>query len=88
METPHIPVLLDEVLDSFKTMPQGYFVDCTLGYAGHSSHMLATYDQMKHIGIDRDDEALAFSKKRLEPYSAGSTHNRSAGRLWGLFIAA
>lgn len=68
MQTPHIPVLLNEVLESFKEVGEGYFVDCTLGYAGHSSEILAKYDQLKHIGIDRDDEALAFSKKRLAPY--------------------
>ena len=73
METPHIPVLLDEVLESFKDVGEGYFVDCTLGYAGHSSEMLARYENLKHIGIDRDDEALAFSKKRLEPYKDRST---------------
>jgi len=69
MKIPHIPVLLNEVLDSFKELGQGYFVDCTLGYAGHSSEMLACYDNLQHIGIDRDDEALAFSKKRLEEFS-------------------
>ncbi|MBT8349107.1 MAG: 16S rRNA (cytosine(1402)-N(4))-methyltransferase RsmH [Sulfurovum sp.] len=73
METPHIPVLLDEVLESFKNVGEGYFVDCTLGYAGHSSEMLARYEGLKHIGIDRDDEALAFSKKRLEPFEGRST---------------
>ncbi len=73
MQTPHIPVLLNEVLESFKDVGEGYFVDCTLGYAGHSSEMLARYEGLKHIGIDRDDEALAFSKKRLEPYAGRST---------------
>ena len=73
MQTPHIPVLLDEVLDSFKDVAEGYFVDCTLGYAGHSSEMLARYANLKHIGIDRDDEALDFSKKRLAPYEGRST---------------
>jgi len=73
MQTPHIPVLLDEVLASFKDVGEGYFVDCTLGYAGHSSEMLAKYENIKHIGIDRDDEALAFSKKRLEPFEGRST---------------
>ena len=68
MKTPHIPVLLDEVLESFKDVGEGYFVDCTLGYAGHSSEMLKRYDRIKHIGIDRDDEALAFSKNRLAPF--------------------
>ena len=73
MQTPHIPVLLNEVLESFKDVGEGYFVDCTLGYAGHSSEMLARYENLKHIGIDRDDEALAFSKKSLEPYEGRST---------------
>jgi len=72
MKTPHIPVLLQEVLDSFSSVDDGYFVDCTLGYAGHSSEMLAKYENIKHIGIDRDDEALAFSKKRLEPFEGRS----------------
>ncbi len=73
MKTPHIPVLLDEVLASFSDVSEGYFVDCTLGYAGHSSEMLMKYDNIQHIGIDRDDEALAFSKKRLEPFAQRST---------------
>ena len=73
VETPHIPVLLNEVLESFENineneLSKGYFVDCTLGYAGHSSEMLKKYANIKHIGIDRDNEALAFSKNRLEPY--------------------
>jgi len=72
VKTPHIPVLLNEVLDSFKNVNEGYFVDCTLGYAGHSSEMLAKYPHFKHVGIDRDDEALAFSQKRLEPYEGRS----------------
>jgi len=69
---PHIPVLLDEVLDGFSNITEGYFVDCTLGYAGHSEAMLKNYEQIKHIGIDRDDEALAFSKARLEPFEGRS----------------
>ena len=72
MNTPHIPVLLEEVLESFKDVHEGYFVDCTLGYAGHSSEILKKYSQLKHIGIDRDSEALAFSKKRLEPFKERS----------------
>jgi len=73
MRTPHVPVLLDEVLESFSTVDEGYFVDCTLGYAGHSSEILAKYAHLKHVGIDRDDEALVFSKERLEPFSERST---------------
>ncbi len=73
MQIPHVPVLLEEVLKSFKDVDTGYFVDCTLGYAGHSSEMLKQYTHLKHIGIDRDDEALIFSKQRLEPFTKRST---------------
>ncbi len=72
MQTPHIPVLLGEVLDSFQDVPEGYFVDCTLGYAGHSSEILMKYAHFKHIGIDRDDEALFFSKERLKLFAERS----------------
>jgi len=68
VESPHIPVLLEEVLESFRGVPEGYFVDCTLGYAGHSFEILKRYGHLKHIGIDRDDEALLFSRKRLLPF--------------------
>jgi len=72
VKTPHIPVLLEEVLESFRGVPEGYFVDCTLGYAGHSSEILKRYGQLRHIGIDRDEEALAFSKERLKSFAQRS----------------
>ena len=70
IDIPHIPVLLDEVLDSFSTIKNGYFVDCTLGYGGHSKAILQTYTDIKLIGIDRDSEALEFSSKRLKEFSS------------------
>jgi len=69
IKSPHIPVLLNEVINSFHNAKSGYFVDCTLGYGGHSRHMLEHYPQLKHIGIDRDDEALAFSKQHLMSFN-------------------
>ncbi len=65
---PHIPVLLNEVVDIFKDIKDGKFIDCTLGYAGHSYHILKNNKNLFLYGIDRDDEALEFSKKRLEPF--------------------
>jgi len=67
-KAPHIPVLLDAVLDSFSEIGDGDFIDCTIGYAGHSSAMLEKYPQINLIGIDRDSEALEFSKERLSLY--------------------
>ena len=72
MKIPHIPVLLNEVITSFSDVPKGYFVDCTLGYAGHSSEILTKYTHLKHIGIDRDNEALSFSANRLSLFEGRS----------------
>ncbi len=72
-KSPHLPVLLNEVIESFKNIKSGYFVDCTLGYAGHSSEILKKFAQIKHIGIDRDIEAINFSKEKLQDYSDRST---------------
>ncbi len=66
---PHIPVLLNEVINGFSSArANGNFVDCTLGYAGHSYEILKKYNTLNLIGIDRDDEALNFSKNKLEPF--------------------
>jgi len=73
VKTPHIPVLLDEVIESFKNLDDGFVVDCTLGYAGHSSIILQKYPNIKLIGIDRDQEALDFSSNRLKEYSDRKT---------------
>lgn len=72
-KSPHLPVLLNEVLYSFKDIKNGYFVDCTLGYAGHSSEMLKKFPHIRHIGIDRDIEAINFSKEKLKDFEGRST---------------
>ncbi|WP_281950958.1 16S rRNA (cytosine(1402)-N(4))-methyltransferase RsmH [Nitrosophilus kaiyonis] len=68
MNIPHIPVLLNEVVDVFKDIKDGYIIDCTLGYGGHSEAILKSNPNVKIIGIDQDIEAIEFSKKRLESF--------------------
>ena len=68
MHIPHIPVLPTEVEDAFAEIDGGYIVDCTVGYGGHSEILLSSNPHIKMLCIDQDDEALAFSKKRLEAY--------------------
>ncbi|MRI58508.1 MAG: 16S rRNA (cytosine(1402)-N(4))-methyltransferase [Epsilonproteobacteria bacterium] len=67
MERPHIPVLKDEVVDLFADK-EGYIIDATLGYGGHSEALLKSSDKIKILGIDQDKEAIAFSKKILAPF--------------------
>ena len=69
MDIPHIPVLLNETVDLYKDMKEGYFVDCTLGFGGHSEAVLEKYPHVKLIGIDQDTEAMEFAKKRLSKYA-------------------
>ena len=76
MNIPHIPVLYKETLDAFKNINDGYIIDCTTGFAGHSSGLLSSNDNIKLICNDQDDEALAFSKKRLEEFSTRVTFNK------------
>ena len=67
-DIPHIPVLYNEVLDCFKEIKTGYIIDCTTGYAGHSSGLLNQNSSVKLICNDQDDEALNFSKNRLKDF--------------------
>ena len=69
MQSPHISVLLDEVLSFFKNL-NGNFIDCTLGYAGHSSAILSKNENLNLIACDRDNEAINFSLKKLEPFGS------------------
>ena len=68
MNIPHIPVLYNETLEAFKGIDSGYIIDCTTGFAGHSSGLLSSYENIKLICNDQDDEALAFSKNRLASF--------------------
>jgi 16S rRNA (cytosine1402-N4)-methyltransferase len=76
MNIPHIPVLYKETLEAFKNINDGYIIDCTTGFAGHSNGLLNSNKNIKLICNDQDDEALAFSKKRLEEFSSRVTFNK------------
>ena len=54
----HIPVLRDEIVLSFATVPAGVVVDATVGGGGHSAALLTAYPGLQIIGLDRDPVAL------------------------------
>ena len=76
MNIPHVPVLYEETINAFKNINNGYIIDCTTGFAGHSSGLLSSNKNINLICNDQDDEALAFSKKRLEEFSSRVTFNK------------
>ena len=67
-DTYHIPVLKTEVIQSLNINNGKIYLDGTVGGGGHSEAILNSSGDCKLIAIDRDDEALDFSKKRLSKF--------------------
>ncbi|TQR31833.1 16S rRNA (cytosine(1402)-N(4))-methyltransferase RsmH [Campylobacter sp. MIT 99-7217] len=65
MQVPHIPVLVDEVLEIFDGLDEGLFVDCTLGFGGHSKAILQKHSNLRLLACDQDEVALDFSMNIL-----------------------
>lgn len=65
MEFKHISVLFEETLDSLNIKPDGLYVDCTCGGAGHSKAILERLENGKLVAIDRDPDAIEVIKERI-----------------------
>ena len=65
MEFHHLPVLLHECLDGLNIRPDGTYLDCTLGGAGHSSEIFLRLHGGRLIGIDRDADAIEAAGARM-----------------------
>ena len=68
MAFSHKPVLFYETVDGLNVKPDGTYVDCTLGGAGHSSLLLSRLTTGKLIAFDQDPAAIENAKVRLAPY--------------------
>jgi len=65
----HITVLKNEAVEGLNIKPNGVYVDCTLGGAGHSSLIASKLGEGGLlICIDQDDIALANASKLLASY--------------------
>lgn len=64
---PHIPVLLNEVLEYLEPGRGGTFLDGTVGLGGHSEAILKA-GSSRLIGLDKDSMALELARKRLAPF--------------------
>ncbi len=61
----HYSVLLNESIEGLNIKSDGIYVDCTLGYGGHSSVILSKLTTGKLYCFDQDEEAIKYSKERL-----------------------
>jgi 16S rRNA (cytosine1402-N4)-methyltransferase len=66
----HITVLKEEAVKGLNIRPDGIYVDCTLGGAGHSELIAAKLGPRgRLIALDQDEAALANARERLAAYS-------------------
>lgn len=71
-EGSHLPVLLGEVMDVFKSESLRSFVDCTLGAAGHSSAIVRAHPELElYIGLDVDPNAHEKARARMNDLVIG-----------------
>ena len=62
----HISVLPEETIEALAVRPDGIYVDCTLGGAGHAGRIARQLSAKgRLIGIDQDEIAIAAAKERL-----------------------
>lgn len=65
----HETVLLHETVDGLSISPDGIYVDCTLGGAGHSEYLLSQLNEKGHLYVfDQDETAITNAKEKLAKY--------------------
>ena len=65
----HTTVLLKETVDGLNINPDGIYVDCTLGGAGHSEYLVKQLSSKgRLICFDQDTTAIENAKVRLADY--------------------
>ena len=63
MEFSHKSVLLEETVEALDIKPDGIYVDCTCGGAGHSSEIIKRLSGGRLIAIDQDPDAIEIIKE-------------------------
>ncbi len=61
----HDPVMVAEITEIFRAVPEGTLVDCTVGGGGHAQALLDAFDHLALLGLDQDDDALEAAGRRL-----------------------
>jgi 16S rRNA (cytosine1402-N4)-methyltransferase len=69
MEDGHLPVMVDEVLESLAPGPGSLQIDATVGGGGHSRRILAANSpDGRLLGLDADRAAIARTRERLAEF--------------------
>jgi 16S rRNA (cytosine1402-N4)-methyltransferase len=69
MDTPHRPVLYNEIIHALRPISVARYIDGTLGAGGHASGILENSSPGGLLlGLDVDPQALELAAKRLAPF--------------------
>jgi 16S rRNA (cytosine1402-N4)-methyltransferase len=69
MEFKHVSIMLEDCIKGLNIIPEGIYLDGTMGGAGHSSEIVKHLSETGTlIGVDQDQNALRASKDRLKEY--------------------
>lgn len=67
----HRPVLYHEIIHALRPQRDGFYVDGTIGAAGHAIGILqASEPNGRLLGFDVDPQALSIARRRLEKYES------------------
>ena len=81
----HTPVLLNECIGLLNIKPDGFYVDGTVGGAGHASEILRHLGEGGMLlGIDRDEEALRAACERLSGVDTKARFELKHGTFSGI----
>ncbi|MEW6522547.1 MAG: 16S rRNA (cytosine(1402)-N(4))-methyltransferase RsmH [Bacillota bacterium] len=83
MNDYHVPVMVAEVLEYLEPARGGTFVDATVGGGGHAEALLEHGPGLHLVGLDRDGDAIAASRRRLARFGSRVTLVQSDYRRLG-----
>lgn len=81
MEFHHLPVLLNECIEGLNIRPEGTYLDCTLGGAGHSSEIFKRLSGGRLFGIDRDADAIEAATLRMRDLNPNAEFHANRGNF-------
>ena len=84
--SPHIPVLLDEVITHLDIQANDIVLEGTCGFGGHSEKILETLSPKGlYIGIDQDLDALTYCQEKFKAHKNATFFHQNFSNFDTLF---
>jgi len=62
----HLPVMVKEIVSVFADVPEGVFIDATIGLGGHALAIERNLTgKFIFLGFDRDGEMIGLAREKL-----------------------